>query len=66
MYAAVGTLAGHALTLLADNLHGTVHVAVGLGKCILAIHHAGHRHLAQLRYVCQFYLCRNLKLCLFS
>ena len=55
----VGTFAGHEFTLFADNLHGTLHIAVRFCKRILAVHHAGHRHLAQFRYVCKLYLSHN-------
>jgi len=36
------------LTLLAKDLDGTLEIAVGLGEGLLAIHHAGAGHVAQL------------------
>ena len=44
-------LGGRGKALLAEILHGLVHIAIGLNKRALAVHHAGAAHLTQGHYV---------------
>ncbi|CAN4002999.1 Tyrosine recombinase XerC, partial [Dysosmobacter welbionis] len=48
---AAGLLGGGGHALLAQPLHGLVHIAVGGGQRLLAIHHAHAGHLAQVLYI---------------
>ena len=50
----VGTLGNHQLTLLADNVLSTRIVAFRLLKGLLAVHHAGAGHLAELHHISSF------------
>ena len=49
---AAGLLLGGSDALLAEPLHRLVHVAVGLGQRLLALHHANAGRLAQLLNLC--------------
>ena len=51
---AVGTLGNDQFTLLADNVLSTRIVAFRLLKGLLAVHHAGAGHLAELHYISSF------------
>ena len=44
-------LGGLGQTLLAQNLNGLVHIALGLGEGLLAVHHTNAGHFAQSLYV---------------
>ena len=48
---AAGLLLRGGQALLAEDLHGLVHIALGLGEGLLAVHHAHAGHLAQGLYV---------------
>ena len=48
---AVGTLGDDELTLLADDVLCAGEIALGLHERLLAVHHAGSGHLAELHYV---------------
>ena len=45
---AAGLLGGLGQALLTQILHGLVHIAVGLGQCLLAVHHTHASHLTQV------------------
>ncbi len=59
----VGTLGNDELTLFADNILCAVVIALRLDECLLAIHHAGTRHLAELHHIgsFDFHNCLNLR-----
>ena len=51
---ALGTFGNDQLTLLTDDVLSARKIAFGLHECILAIHHAGTGHLAELHYISSF------------
>ena len=51
---AVGALGNDELAFLADNVLSTCKVTFGLDQGILAVHHTGTGHLAELHYISSF------------
>ena len=57
------TLGGYSLTLLTDDLDGSLDVAVGLGQGVLAVHHTCAGHLTQFLDIFNAY-CHCVSSCL--